>query len=219
MLDYGDIVRWTAEHDGCASPYPPTVHRRSVLLDRASRSIDIIDQIDGGSPEIRLAFRLGPTSGPHSTGLCSPGLACRVHTWSGTAGTAAWTTVELAPRRDRPISGWYAHGLGRLVRLYAPGLRSLRAGMPLITRLEFQVGELTKSAVFQQAISSIHPSPCRIGRRRSKRRPMSQKALDLRRSIQIVRRHKVLVGILVALGILGGAAYAIASLRCSRVLR
>ena len=38
---------------------------------------------------------------------------------------------------------------------------------------------------------------------------MSQKALDLRRSMQIVRRHKVLVGIVVALGILGGAAYAV----------
>ena len=38
---------------------------------------------------------------------------------------------------------------------------------------------------------------------------MSQQALDLRRSTQIVRRHKVLVGIVVALGILGGAAYAV----------
>ena len=38
---------------------------------------------------------------------------------------------------------------------------------------------------------------------------MSQQALDLRRSMQIVRRHKVLVGIVVALGILGGAAYAV----------
>jgi capsular polysaccharide biosynthesis protein len=38
---------------------------------------------------------------------------------------------------------------------------------------------------------------------------MSQQALDLQRSMQIVRRHKVLVGIVVALGILGGAAYAV----------
>ena len=37
---------------------------------------------------------------------------------------------------------------------------------------------------------------------------MSQQAQDLRMSTQIVRRHKILVGILVALGILGGAAYA-----------
>ena len=38
---------------------------------------------------------------------------------------------------------------------------------------------------------------------------MSQQALDLRRSMQIVRRHKILVGIVVALGILAGAAYAV----------
>ena len=38
---------------------------------------------------------------------------------------------------------------------------------------------------------------------------MSQKALDLRRSMQIVRRRRLLVGIVVALGILGGVAYAV----------
>ena len=37
---------------------------------------------------------------------------------------------------------------------------------------------------------------------------MSQKALDLRRSMQILRRHKVLLGIVLVLGVLGGAAYA-----------
>ena len=37
---------------------------------------------------------------------------------------------------------------------------------------------------------------------------MSEQALDLRRSAQIVRRHKRLMGLLVVLGILvGGAAY------------
>src|ERR1700739_980488 len=38
---------------------------------------------------------------------------------------------------------------------------------------------------------------------------MSQQALDLQKSLQIVRQHKVLVCIFVALGILGGAAYAV----------
>lgn len=37
---------------------------------------------------------------------------------------------------------------------------------------------------------------------------MSEQALDLRRSAQIVRRHKLLVGIVTALGILAGGAYA-----------
>ena len=38
---------------------------------------------------------------------------------------------------------------------------------------------------------------------------MSQEALDLRRSIQSVRRHKLLMGIMVALGLLAGGAYAV----------
>jgi capsular polysaccharide biosynthesis protein len=38
---------------------------------------------------------------------------------------------------------------------------------------------------------------------------MSQQAVDLRRSIQILRRHKILVGIAVILGIVAGGAYAV----------
>jgi capsular polysaccharide biosynthesis protein len=38
---------------------------------------------------------------------------------------------------------------------------------------------------------------------------VSQQALDLRRSLQIVRRHKILVGIMLALGIAAGGAHAV----------
>src|SRR5512146_1301781 len=38
---------------------------------------------------------------------------------------------------------------------------------------------------------------------------MSQQALDLRRSTQIIRRHKVLVTVVMVLGIAGGVAYAV----------
>jgi capsular polysaccharide biosynthesis protein len=38
---------------------------------------------------------------------------------------------------------------------------------------------------------------------------MSQEALDLRRSVQIVRRHKLLMGIMVILGLLAGGAFAV----------
>jgi capsular polysaccharide biosynthesis protein len=38
---------------------------------------------------------------------------------------------------------------------------------------------------------------------------MSEQALDLRRSMKIVRRHKILVGCFVALGVLAGAGYAV----------
>jgi hypothetical protein len=38
---------------------------------------------------------------------------------------------------------------------------------------------------------------------------MTQKALDLRRSVQIARHHKILVGLVVILGLAGGGAYAV----------
>ncbi|MGE5292924.1 MAG: Wzz/FepE/Etk N-terminal domain-containing protein [Micromonosporaceae bacterium] len=38
---------------------------------------------------------------------------------------------------------------------------------------------------------------------------MSQEALDLRRSLQLVRRHKIIFGIFVALGLFGGAAFVV----------
>ncbi len=38
---------------------------------------------------------------------------------------------------------------------------------------------------------------------------MSEQALDLRRSVQIVRRHKILVGVFVLLGLLAGVGYAV----------
>ena len=38
---------------------------------------------------------------------------------------------------------------------------------------------------------------------------MSEQALDLRRSLQIVRRHKIIVGIVAVLGLLAGVAYTV----------
>ena len=99
VIDDGDIARWTAEHDGYASLDPPALHRRSVLLDRASRSIDIIDEIEGGSHDVRLAFHLGPEVQAELDGVVrGPGLAYGIRTRSGAAGTAARAQLEPAPR-------------------------------------------------------------------------------------------------------------------------
>ena len=156
VLDDGDIARWTAEHGGDASLDPPVLHRRSVLLDRASRSIDIIDQIDGASHDIRLAFYLGPDvqaelEEPHA-----------VLDWS-TASTPGAARLELPlglrwslhRGETDPVSGWYSPGLGRRVpAVTLVGCGRCVPGMPLITRLEFlEVGKPGKSAVSQQAIS------------------------------------------------------------------
>jgi hypothetical protein len=156
LLDDGDIAGWAAEHDRYASLDPPALHRRSVLLDRASRSVDIIDQIDGGSHPIRLAFHLGPDV---QAELDESGA---VLNWP-TASTPGTARLELPPvlrwslhrGETDPILGWYSRGLDRRVpAVTLLGCGRCEPGMPLITRLEFlEVGKPGKSAVSQQAIS------------------------------------------------------------------
>ena len=51
---------WTAEHDGYAVLSPAAKHRRSVRLDPAARSVEIMDVVDGGGHDVRVAFHLGP---------------------------------------------------------------------------------------------------------------------------------------------------------------
>ena len=101
VIDDGDIARWTAEHDGYASLEPPAVHRRSVLLDRASRSIDIIDEIEGGSYDVRLAFHLGPEVRAELNDPTRPWAGRRHCTGCSAPGTAPWLEMEPAPGRDR----------------------------------------------------------------------------------------------------------------------
>ena len=156
VLDDGDIARWTAEHDGDASLDPPALHRRSVLLDRASRSIDIIDQIDGGSHDIRLAFHLGPDV---QAELEEPSAALG---WP-TASTPGAARLELPPglrwslHRGETDSFFDSHsrGWGRCVpTVTLLGCGRCMPGMPLIARLEFlEVGESGKSVVSRHAIS------------------------------------------------------------------
>jgi heparinase II/III-like protein len=156
VLDDGDIARWMAEHDGYACLVPPALHRRSVLLDRASRSIDIIDQIDGGSHDIRLAFHLGPDVQAELEGSCA------VLGWP-TVSVSGMARLELPPElrwslhrgETDPILGWYSCGLGRRVPVVMLlGRGRCVPGVPLITRLEFlEDGKSRKSGLSWQAIS------------------------------------------------------------------
>ncbi len=66
-VDAGDFAEWTAEHDGYPSLNPPARHRRSVRLDRASRSIDIVDEIDAAATTCAWPSTSGRTSRPSST--------------------------------------------------------------------------------------------------------------------------------------------------------
>ena len=139
VIDDGDIARWTGEHDGYASLNPPALHRRSVLLDRASRSVDIIDEIDGGSHELRMAFHFGPEI---QVELEESGALLR---WSG-ASAPEMARLDLPVGllwslhrgETDPILGWYSPGLGRRVPAFSLiGCGRSAPGAPLATRLEF----------------------------------------------------------------------------------
>ena len=138
-IDGGQVAQWTAEHDGYASLDPPAVHRRSVRLDRGSRSIEILDKIDGGNHDVRLAFHLGPEVQAELDGDCA---ALR---WPG-AVTPGAARLQL-PRGLRwslhrgetdPILGWYSPGLGRRVPACTlVGAGRSAPGVSFATRLEF----------------------------------------------------------------------------------
>ena len=118
---------------------PPARHRRTVRLDRAARSIDIIDEIEGGSHDVRLAFHLGPAVEAELDG------ARAVLRWPGAAGPGSarlhlppGLTWSLHRGESDPILGWYSAGLGRrvpAVTLLGRG-RSV-FGQPYNAKLEF----------------------------------------------------------------------------------
>ena len=150
IIDDGDIARWTAEHDGYASLDPPTVHRRSVLLDRASRSVDIIDEILGSSQDVRLTFHFGPEVQVELDGSCAalswPRADTRGAAWLQLPGVLRWS---LHRGETDPILGWYSPGLGRRVPAFTLlGFGRWPSDAPLATRLEFlETGSSSKPAL------------------------------------------------------------------------
>ena len=128
VIDDGDIASWTAEHDDCASLDPEASHRRSVLLDRASRSIDIVDMIEGGGHLIRVAFHLGPYV------QAELGESSAALTWPTTLAPGA-ARLELPPGlrwslhrgETDPSLGWYRSPRYARSRIHTPGMRALPA--------------------------------------------------------------------------------------------
>jgi len=155
VQDIGDAAEWIAEHDGYRSLKPSARHRRCVLLDRASRAVEIVDEIDG-SHELRLAFHLGPDVDVHIDGSCA------VLRWP-TAVTPGEARLELPGQlrwslhkgETAPILGWYSPGLGRRVPAFTLlGRGRCVAEAPLISRIEFlDVNRSAVPAVTRSAVS------------------------------------------------------------------
>jgi hypothetical protein len=139
VQDFGDVAEWFAEHNGYLSLAPPVLHRRCVRLDRASQSLDIVDEVIGGCHDVRLAFHLGPAVSAELAGTCA-----LLHWQASEARVQARLELPNSLRWSAhrgevdPILGWYSEGLGRRV----PTVTLLGCGRPephepLSTRLEF----------------------------------------------------------------------------------
>jgi hypothetical protein len=156
VVDEGDFASWTASHDGYAVLDPPARHQRSVLLDRASRIIDIVDEIDTGGHDIRLAFHLGPDVQAELSDTRA------LLGWPAAA-TPGMALLELSPvlrwtlhrGETDPILGWYSPGFGQRVPAWTLlGRGRSVPGVPLTTRLEFtDGGKSPQSAASWQAVS------------------------------------------------------------------
>ena len=130
VVDTGETAEWTADHDGYLSLRPPARHRRSVRLDRAARSITIVDEIDGGDYDVRLAFHLGPDVQAELDGSHA------VLRWPAAA-TPGEARLELPPQLRWSLHRGRDRSDPRLVlarpgpagaRVHASRLRALHAG-------------------------------------------------------------------------------------------
>ena len=143
VRDVGDAVEWTAEHDGYRKLDPPAWHRRCVRLDRATRAVDIVDEVTGGCHDLRLAFHLGPeveVKLAGSTAMLRWPVSSRSGAPSGSARMELPATLHWSVHRGEtnPILGWYSVGLGRRQAAYTLIGRGRTALDQLLsTRLEF----------------------------------------------------------------------------------
>jgi hypothetical protein len=109
----GGTTAWSAEHDGYRVLDPPVRHRRTVRLVRATRLLEIVDDLKtSGDHPLRIAYHLGPAidvvldggtahlawlSGRHTATLRLPdGLT--------------WTLVRGGAE---PLLGWYSAAFGK----------------------------------------------------------------------------------------------------------
>lgn len=163
VIDEGDVANWAAEHDGYLWLGSPVRHRRSVLLDRASRSVDIVDQIDGDSHDICPAFHFGPEI------QVALEESCALLSWPGSATPGAarlelplGLSWSLHGAEIDTVPGWYAHRSGRRVPACTLlGRGRCTAGRPLVARLEFNDVQTLAKVPFSKAVSWSAAGICR----------------------------------------------------------
>jgi hypothetical protein len=152
-------LSWTAEHEGYSSLRPQARHRRSVLLDPATRCIDITDVIDDAGHGVRLAYHLGPLVqaelGESHAALAWPDAPVPGSARMELPAGLAWSVHR---GETDPVLGWYSEGLGhRVPSVTLVGTGSCRRAVPLTTRLIFLGDSFHDSEGFRQSANSRPP--------------------------------------------------------------
>jgi hypothetical protein len=156
-------LNWAAEHDGYQVLSPPVAHQRSVRLDPGARAVDIVDVIDGGSHEVKMAYHLGPLVQVSLRG----GTADLSWPDAATPGEArlvlpAGLNWRAYQGSTDPIMGWYSAGLGyKMPAVTLIGSGRCQRDTPLTTRLKF-VG-LAAQATSAGRIGPLRRSPTNHG--------------------------------------------------------
>ncbi len=110
----GEVIAWSAEHDGYRALTPALRHRRSVRLQSRLRRIEFVDCLETtGRHAFRVAFHLGPDIHArmvgHSVDLTwAEGMCTRSATLSLPNGPS-WS---LSRGATDPILGWYSSRFG-----------------------------------------------------------------------------------------------------------
>jgi hypothetical protein len=168
----GDVATWAAEHDGYLSLDPPARHRRRVRLDRATRVLEITDEIEGAGHDMRIAFHLGPDiQAELDSDASPPGVVAAQLRWPAapTPGSArlelpAGLRWSLHRGETSPILGWYAEGLGRRCPSYTlVGSGPTQARTVLVTRLEFQSADKLHKPPITRSDVSLSASGAQMG--------------------------------------------------------
>ena len=179
VVDDGDFASWAATHDGYGVLDPPARHQRSVLLDRASRIIDIVDEIGIGGHDIRLAFHLGPDV---EAELCDSRALLSWPTAAVSPEMSPQIQPEVSPQIQRarlelppvlrwtlhrgetdPILGWYSPAFGQRVPAWTLlGRGRSVPGVPLTTRLEFTDGSKSLTLMASRQAVSLYASNARL---------------------------------------------------------
>ena len=122
----GEVIAWSAEHDGYRALTPPLRHRRSVRLDSRLRRLEIVDCLETtGGHAFRLAFHLGPDIDARMVGHSVELTWSERHVHNEAPPSACPTASRGRSREVQtdPVLGWYSSRFGEK---QPPGLSSER---------------------------------------------------------------------------------------------